>query len=121
MRTINLCSLLLICSFISCENATKEEIISLSYIDYVELLNDSIPPCLRGIWEIVIKNHDDYNTLRKTHAPQGEYEYFQGDGIKTKFKLSYQPLDCDSDGIIGANDLVIYVKNGRIIININND
>jgi hypothetical protein len=121
MKTINFIGIIILSCIISCEKAPDQLKNNPIQLDYTELFNDSIPPCLRGINEIVIKTHSDYDSLRRKHAPQGEYENFKGDGKQKSFKLSYQPLGSDSDGKIGPNDLVIYVKNIPIIININNE
>jgi len=121
MKTVNFIGIIILSCLISCEKNSVQVKNNPIQLDYIELFNDSIPPCLVGINEIVIRNQSDYDSLRRKHAPQGEYENFKGDGKQKSFKLSYQPLDSDSDGKIGPNDLVIYVKNKPIIININNE
>lgn len=118
MKTIILNLILLLCLLTSCENTSDDSFKNFIKTDFIELYNDSIPPCLIGIKEIVIKNQTDYNTIKKTHAPQGDYENFKGNGEQTKFKLSYQPIDSDSDGKIGPSDLAIYVKEKPILIDI---
>ena len=121
MKTVNFIGIIILSCLISCEKNSVQVKNNPIQLDYIELFNDSIPPCLVGINEIVIRNQSDYDSPRRKHAPQGEYENFKGDGKQKSFKLSYQPLDSDSDGKIGPNDLVIYVKNKPIIININNE
>jgi hypothetical protein len=118
MKAFSLIGLIILFYLTSCEKANENNLDNLTRIDFNELFNDSIPPCLVGINEIVIKNHEDYNTIKISHAPPGEYEDFYGNGQRLSFKLSYQPLDSDFDGKIGPNDLVIYVKDQPIISNI---
>lgn len=118
MRIKILYSILILCFLTSCEKANDTGFDNFIKTDFIELFNDSIPPCLVGINEIVIKNQSDYDTIKRTHAPQGDYENFQGDGQQARFKLSYQPLDSDFDGKIGPSDLAIYVKDKPIVVNI---
>ena len=85
-----------------------------------ELTKEAIPPCLSfGAIQAVITSDDDYDSLRTRYAPQGEYVDFEADGVQTTFELPYQPLDADFDGRIGPREIIIYVKNKPLHVNIN--
>ncbi len=91
---------------------------------FEELSDDERPPCLY-YWgsgmEIVITSDDDYETIRRIYAPQGQYVDFEANGIQRSFKLQYQPLDTNNDGVIRPNDLIIYVKNKPLYANVNGE
>lgn len=108
-----LIGLVFLFGFISCEYNQYRDF---EKLEFTIIDNDSIPPCLSyPECEIVIKSQEDYETVRRLYAPQGEYEYFNGDGSTTDFSLSYQPLDTDNDSKIDPNDIIIYYK-GDIMI-----
>ncbi|MAO63566.1 MAG: hypothetical protein CL666_01055 [Balneola sp.] len=82
-------------------------------IHFVELPEESFPPCLShgGIgFQMAISSNSDYEKLRRDYAPQGEYEYFVAGDNPEPYQLSYQPLDTNGDHEIGPEDIVIYAR-----------
>jgi hypothetical protein len=103
-----LIGLVFLFGFNSCEDNQYRDF---EKIDYTLIDNDSIPPCLNfPECEIVIKSNEDYELFRREYAPQGVYEYFNGNCSTKEFSLSYQPLDTDGDSQLDPNDIIIYYK-----------
>jgi len=91
-------------------------------LSFEELSRDSIPPCLSyggADFEIVLTGNDGYESIRRLYAPQGQYVDFETDGVQKSFKLPYLPLDTNNDGVIGPNELIIYVMRKPLYANIN--
>jgi hypothetical protein len=91
---------------------------------FEELSKVTIPPCLyfpgRSI-QAVITNNDDYEIIRRKHAPPGEYVDFEADGVQRTFEFPYQPQDVCYDGKIDPYDIIIYVMNKLLYANIDGE
>lgn len=116
-----LVALSLISTFCGCEpsgplSQSNSDLETLSYRDLQEA---EIPPCLNmgaSIDTCVIKSLRDYDRLRIRYPIQGEYEVFVANGLQTRFRLSYQPLDLDNDGRITPDELIIYLTGVPIYV-----
>jgi hypothetical protein len=114
----------IILTIYGCEyfNSPNDNFFFSDILSYRELSEDELPPCLNPAAYIdtcVIKSHSDYDSIKIYYAPQGGYESFIADGIIKGFKLSYQPLDCNYDGKIGNDELIIYMSGEPIYIRYN--
>ena len=90
-----------------------------SNVQYGQAVRGNEPPCLNIDYvplQCVIRSAADYDSLKVAHAPQGPYEEFAADGIRTMFKLSYLPLGSGREGHIGPSDLAIYLTGQPIYV-----
>ncbi len=90
-------------------------------LSFQELSKDSLPPCLSypgADFEIALLNSDNYESMRRSYAPQGQYVNFEADGVQRSFRLPYLPLDTNNDETIGPNELILYVMRKPLHANI---
>jgi hypothetical protein len=90
-------------------------------LPFQTLSSDSLPPCLfysGADIEIALLNDENYESIRRSFAPQGQYVDFEADGVQRSFRFPYSPLDTNNDNIIGPNELIIYVKRKPLYANI---
>jgi hypothetical protein len=116
--------LILISSFfLACETEDEpfQPLTGLVPVPFVELEQDSWPPCIDShalFQEVVLADNQAYESFRRDEAPQGEYEEFLADGVVRNFHLSYVPLDATGDGLLGPGDFNVYVEEKPLYVSV---
>ena len=89
-----------------------------------EISSSDRPPCISDLIstaQFVVTSVDDYESIRRQFAPEGNQVNFHSDGVQRSFRLPYQPIGYGPDGIILPRDILIWVHDVPLYVSVNGE